>query len=407
MIQREFDTITKADVEALVINAVAEGRTIEYKQQLPGNSDEEKREFLADVSSFANAGGGDIVYGIVEKRDSDNRPTGIPEKAEGLANINADAEIRRLDDIIRAGIDPRIPGCRIRAVEGTAAVPFLLIRIPKSWASPHMVTFKNLSRFFSRTSAGKYQLDIHEIRSAFTASGDLRARISSLRTDRLGKIIANEAPINLPAAPKIILHLVPLTIFDPAAQIDLQPLNNDPNLAPPIQNHSYGQRFNLDGFLSYGPFSRKDGHRGYIQVFRSGTIEAVDASMFTQPDGSKLVPSQLVEKMIIAATTRYLKTAQKLGVTPPMVVMVTILGLKGYAMATNSPWHNYNPINQIDRDALLLPDVLLEDFNTPADRLLKPVFDAFWQSAGFPFCENYNNQGHWDGGLSQMPGAPG
>src|SRR5664279_4501663 len=96
MIPREFDSIAKADVETLVTNAVAEARTIEYKQQLPGNNDDEKREFLADVSSFANAGGGDIVYGIVEKRDSDNRPTGIPEKAEGLVNINADAEIRRL-----------------------------------------------------------------------------------------------------------------------------------------------------------------------------------------------------------------------------------------------------------------------------------------------------------------------
>ena len=33
--------------------------------------------------------------------------------------------------------------------------------------------------------------------------------------------------------------------------------------------------------------------------------------------------------------------------------------------------------------------------------------DAFWQSAGFPSCENYNNQGRWDGGLSKLPGGPG
>jgi hypothetical protein len=407
MIPREFDTITKEDVEALVTNAVAEGRTIEYKQQLPGNSDEEKREFLADVSSFANAGGGDIIYGVVEKRDSDNKPTGIPEKAEGLPGINTDSEIRRLDESIRSAIDPRIPGYHIRGIDGLPAGPAILIRIPKSWASPHMVTFKKGSRFFARTSAGKYQLDVHEIRSAFTASGDLRARISAFRTDRLGKIIANEAPISLPAAPKIILHLVPLTILDPGTQFDLHLLDKDPNLAAPIQNHSYGQRFNLDGFLGYGPSGRTGGQRGYVQVFRSGAIEAVDAEMFTQPDGSKLVPSQLVEKKIITATARYLKTAQQLGVPPPLVVMVTIHGLKDYAMATNSPWHNFNPVNAIDRDMLLLPDVLLEEFTTPADRLLKPVFDAFWQSAGFSSCENYNNQGRWDGGMSRLPGAPG
>ena len=74
MIPRDFDAITKADIEALVANAVAEGRALEYKQQLPGNGDEDKKEFLADVSSFANAGGGDIVFGVVEKRDGDNKP---------------------------------------------------------------------------------------------------------------------------------------------------------------------------------------------------------------------------------------------------------------------------------------------------------------------------------------------
>ena len=63
MIPKEFDAITKADIDALVTNAVTERRTIEYKQQLPDNGDEGKREFLADVSSFANAGGGATGFG--------------------------------------------------------------------------------------------------------------------------------------------------------------------------------------------------------------------------------------------------------------------------------------------------------------------------------------------------------
>ena len=239
MIPRDFDAITKADIEALVANAVAEGRALEYKQQLPGNGDEDKKEFLADVSSFANAGGGDIIFGVVEKRDGENKPTNLPEKAEGLAGINAGAEINRLDAIIQSGIEPRISGCRLRSIDGFASGPVLVIRIPKSWAGPHMVTFKNLSRFFSRTSAGKQQLDVGEIRSAFTASGDLRAKITTFRTERLGKIIANEAPIDLAAGPKIVLHLVPLSILNPDSQIGFALLENDPNLGAPIQNSSY------------------------------------------------------------------------------------------------------------------------------------------------------------------------
>src|SRR6185295_5139153 len=92
MIPRAFEAIAKQDIEALVTNAVSEGRTIEYKEQLPGGSDDDRREFLADASSFANAAGGDLIYGIREKRNAGGQATGMPEGAEGLPSINPDAE---------------------------------------------------------------------------------------------------------------------------------------------------------------------------------------------------------------------------------------------------------------------------------------------------------------------------
>ena len=396
MIPRDFDAITKTDIDSLVNNAVSERRTTEYKQQLPGNGDEDKREFLADVSSFANAAGGDIIYGITEQRDEKGKPTGIPEKAEGLAAINADAEKLRLEGMIRSGIDPRVPVIRIGHYEGFPSGPVILIRVPKSWVSPHMVTFKNLSRFFTRNSAGKQQLDVREIRAAFTASGDLRAKISAFRAERLGRIVANEGPVSLTATPKIILHLVPFTILEPAIQVDLTPLLNDPNPAAPIQNISYNVRNNLDGYLSYN-MSRTGGDgTGYNQVFRSGAFEAVDADLLNASADMKLVASTHVEQKLLQATARYFKTAKQIGTSLPLVIMITAIGLKGYGLATGSTWQNFRPTDTIDRDTLLLPDVLLEDYSTPADVVLKPIFDAFWQSAGFPACQHYTEKGRWN-----------
>ncbi|MEW6732064.1 MAG: hypothetical protein AB1489_12120, partial [Acidobacteriota bacterium] len=96
--------------------------------------------------------------------------TGIPEIAEGLENINADKEIQRLESLIKDGIKPRITLVGIKAIEGFSKGPVLFIRAQKSWNSPHMVTFDNLSRFFSRNSRGKYQLDVTQIRAAFIAA---------------------------------------------------------------------------------------------------------------------------------------------------------------------------------------------------------------------------------------------
>lgn len=48
-----------------MFHRVPESRTLEYKRDLPDPKDRDsKREFLGDVTSFANAQGGDIVYGI-------------------------------------------------------------------------------------------------------------------------------------------------------------------------------------------------------------------------------------------------------------------------------------------------------------------------------------------------------
>ena len=64
MILKPLEQIAADHLPALITNAVSEGRTIDYKRELPGNSDGDKKEFLADVSSFANTSGGDLVFGM-------------------------------------------------------------------------------------------------------------------------------------------------------------------------------------------------------------------------------------------------------------------------------------------------------------------------------------------------------
>lgn len=81
MIPKAFDQITEQELQGLVNNGVLEGKTIEYKQEMTINKDSDKKEFLADVSSFANAGGGDLIYGIVEDR-STSAPEIVIEDSE-------------------------------------------------------------------------------------------------------------------------------------------------------------------------------------------------------------------------------------------------------------------------------------------------------------------------------------
>ena len=91
MFDKELSAINAADIQALITNQVPEDRRLDYKEQYSIQTDQEKKEFLADVSAFANTNGGHIIFGIQEQRDqTTNKPTGIPNAAPGLPGFNAE-----------------------------------------------------------------------------------------------------------------------------------------------------------------------------------------------------------------------------------------------------------------------------------------------------------------------------
>ena len=67
MIAKNLTDIRTEDIEALIANAASESTTLEFKRDLPGGTDDAKREFLADISALANTSGGDLLYGIEEQ----------------------------------------------------------------------------------------------------------------------------------------------------------------------------------------------------------------------------------------------------------------------------------------------------------------------------------------------------
>jgi len=180
MISESLEKIGEVDLEHLLVNSVAEGKTIEYKAVLPSNSDADKKEFLADVSSFANSTGGDLIFGIDEAQGA---PVGIP----GLAISDSDLEVRRLDSIINDGLEPRVR-FTTRAIQRAGKLPVLIVRTERSWIGPHRVVFRGHDKFYARNSAGKYPMDVSELRSAFTLTSSVPERVRQFREDRIAKL---------------------------------------------------------------------------------------------------------------------------------------------------------------------------------------------------------------------------
>jgi hypothetical protein len=400
MINVPFNSIDKPSIDSLLTNEVREDRTLDYKESLPGNGREDRKEFLADVTAFANAAGGDMVFGVTEKREN-NRPTGIPEAVPGLVGINADAEILRLENLIRDGVEPRINGLHMKAISGFSSGPVIVLRISKSWSSPHMTKLGD-SRFYSRNNAGKYPLDVVQIRTAFAFSESLPERVRRFREERIARIVAEETPIVLPRGDaKVVLHLVPIAALDPATRLGMASLRYQSEKLQPINSSGWNSRYNLDGFLTFFGYGNPQTPTTYVQLFRNGAIEAVESKLLEynnihDRDSSvapqNLISSTAIERILIVALQRLLKAEQDLGIEPPVFILLTLVGVNGYGIL--SEWTHHEGTYRFDRDTLLLPDNVMEGYDDAPDGLLQPAFDAMWQAAGYECCRHYK-EGRW------------
>ena len=74
----------------------------------------------------------------------------------------------------------------------------------------------------SRSSAGKYPMDVGEVRRAFVLSEGVADRIRAFRAERLSRVVAGETPVAIEGTSRVVLHVVPISAFDsPASVVDL------------------------------------------------------------------------------------------------------------------------------------------------------------------------------------------
>jgi len=264
------DQVRQHHLQSSIDAKAAETVAIEYKRETYGGNDDARAEFLADVSSFANTSGGDLVIGIDAK-------DGVPTAFTPFTG-NVDAELRRLDQMAQTGLEPRIqklPMCAVPIDGGSV----LIIRAARSYNAPHRIIFKGKNRFWARSSARKYEPNVDELRAMFTLAPQLAERMHDFRMERVAHIAASDTPVRLLDEGFLVLHVVPFSAFDLRPPFSLQTaIRHMHKFCPVGVNSAQDSRINFDGLLTLsisGPNATKQ--RAYVQVFRTGAIEAVAA----------------------------------------------------------------------------------------------------------------------------------
>lgn len=445
MLHKSIDSITEADLQALVSEGRRENVQLEFKVTPPGGTDDEKREFLKDVSAMANSQGGDIIYGVREDR-SNPEDAGKAAELVPITGVGADATKLRMFELLNSSIEPRLSGVAIREVPVNSGFA-LVVRVPRSWNSPHVVRHRNHWRFYARNSAGVYAMDVTELRNAFLMTDTLGIQLKAFRDERLRAILANASdvvvdhdwsetskePESTERKSLLVTHIQPFDSVKPGYVLDVSKAlsgeSDNLRLCNEYAYHGYDyssqRRLNFDGLLV------QDGNN-FLQLYRNGTTEEVNSTELLPPVsdsgnrwGMDVISARDLDVSIFNSVGRRLALLKSLGVTSPVLVSLALLGVKGCKLLVrriiymgDTPSHYEHKLSPyaIDRASLILSDLVIENLQelplegyreTNVGReyeswyavqgLLRPYCDAVWNAVGYPRSEYFDPSGKWLG----------
>ena len=395
------EDIIEADLLGLVGNA-PERKRREYKRDLPNAGSDDRKEFIADVSAFANTEGGDIFYGI-----SEDPKTHVPLAIDGIPKDEAERQITILENVVRDCIRPRIPRYAFHPVPLTGDKVVLVIRVGESHLKPHQSTLNH--RFYARNTNGKYPLEVSELADIISRRETLPARMRQFRKDRISllRLTPEDAPHHVDAPTKLVVHYLPEQSFGRFDVVDVGRLGGSGarqaiNTPPVLNVDGVAYRPNMDGFMYMN--GRADStSKWYAQIFYDGTIELVHGFAFRNVTSEQLlfhpnwIEEDLVQSLFFAR-----QVYDVLGIDGRISLFVSAIGIRDHAiyLEGRQGLRQFGTVGHsltIGRDPALFNEVTLESIKVDARVAIRPIADQLCRAGGLECAPSYDKDGTYIG----------
>ena len=377
LLGKNIDEIDGDTIKSLIEGKVPESVHLEFKRETYKKDNEGKKEFLKDISAFANTLGGHLIIGIGEN-------DGVAASVESISE-NVDKELQRLESMARTGIEPTILGLCMEPID-IDDKNVIVIHIPRSFNPPHRVISKGINKYYGRHSSGVHELSLEELRQSFGERRSIEERAKSFVGQRFLSIQADDGIMPLLAEDgALVLHLVPLPDFGAERRIDpvkIKELH--------LPNSS---RINLDGCCTYSP---DNPCIEYIQIFRNGVIEAVSASAFKREEKGRFFGGRHLSEDLIRTLNKYMERLCILEITPPILLQISMMRVKGIKLYGVDTFVGSNP--PYGRDVLHLPASVIDKFRKDENyqSVIAEQMHFLWNAFGFERCDLFNENDEWD-----------
>jgi hypothetical protein len=384
----DFENIEESDLQELV-NQASESQRLEFKAAM--YEADAREEFLKDISALANTQGGHLVIGMAE----------VDAMATRIVPLvgDSDGQLRRLEQLARTGIEPRIPELRMTHVPIAAGGYLLVLRCPRSWNPPHRVM--PTTRYYMRHSRGVYEPSVQELRTLFTQSASALELARRFRDQRVAVIRDGHSEPKLVGNGRLIFHIVPIGSFSGATSLSVREAHRAARSFMPFGSQEQNPSYNFEGVVIARPLNPEFCSHGHTQVFRDGKFEATISNLKRRPEqqgeAGTRIPGGLFEEHFFGRFHHYIDGLRALGVGAPLVLMITLEEVSGARYVVSNNFLDDGLPPAFTRDVLTLPECVLEDYGTPADYVnaVRPAFDALWNSIGHARAYSIQPDGTW------------
>lgn len=369
----KLSDIKEQDLQRLKQDQVQERDTIEYKKVMYGQSDEEKREMLKDITSMANHHGGYLIIGIEE--DNEGIPTGV-------FGIEAGNHVERITNSCLDNIDKRIVGLEVEDVSLSNGRSVVVISIPESMNAPHMVTFKGLNQFWKRHGRQKDKMTIDEIGEAFDKRLSNLNRLDRFLFVRKAEILESIGETTYMVISSSPAYLHDEVIFDIHNQ-DLRDMMLNPPQLVTRWDISCGRPYpTINGLRADQSTPYYDNGapalRDYLEVFRNGYIEYGN---LIRERGENLFFASVADAAYIVNFVYFIERVYGIHLpVTPVVVNFAIYNAKGIRLGLKRSFLLDTEPVKWRKQHLELEKFYIENLAEEAKLLPKRICDRLWQA---------------------------
>ncbi|MEI6051408.1 MAG: ATP-binding protein, partial [Opitutaceae bacterium] len=198
---------TKQRLDQMIADGIEEHSSLDYKRaDSLAKTDGKKTEVTKDVSSFANSGGGILIYGVAEFEDEPRKY--LPERLDPIQRSEISKEC--LDQVIQT-IQPRIEGVVIYPVmisEADNTVCYV-VEVPQSHTA-HMARDHRYHKRHNFTTAQMEDFEVRDVMSRRThpqirasifvnkrADGHKPEGVILVKLENTGRVLARNVMVEL------------------------------------------------------------------------------------------------------------------------------------------------------------------------------------------------------------------